>query len=155
MSCRSMSCACVISRSRDSSSARRVSRAADFGGLADGDIGEAGSNDNCRSFRGSLYREWLAYASDAKRIAEAFVAGVNAYVELTERQPDLLPLEFRRLGYKPSRWDASDIVRIRHHGLTLNLTGEVDRAESYCKDGREAPRVDWMRRALVPDITPI
>src|SRR5262245_64614560 len=26
-------------------------------------------------FRGSLYHEWLAYASDAKRIAEAFVAG--------------------------------------------------------------------------------
>ena len=105
-------------------------------------------------FRGNLYREWLAYASDAKRIAEAFVAGVNAYVELTERQPELLPEEFRVLGYKPSRWQAADIVRIRHHGLTLNLTNELDRAEVYCKDGADAPRVDWMRRALDPDITP-
>jgi penicillin amidase len=105
-------------------------------------------------FRGSLYREWLAYASDAKRIAEAFAAGVNAWVELTERQPELLPEEFRLLGYRPSRWNAADIVRIRHHGLTLNLTGEIDRAEVYCKDGREAPRVDWMRRALVPETTP-
>jgi penicillin amidase len=106
-------------------------------------------------FRGSLYREWLAYASDAKRIAEAFVAGVNAWVDLTERQPELLPEEFRLLGYRPSRWDAADIVRIRHHGLTLNLTNEIDRAEVYCKDGPDAPRVDWLRRALDPEVVPV
>jgi penicillin amidase len=105
-------------------------------------------------FRGDLSREWLTYASDAKRIAEAFVAGVNAYVELTERQPELLPEEFRLLDYRPARWQAADIVRIRHHGLTLNLTNEIDRAEVYCKDGADAPRVDWMRRTLDPDITP-
>lgn len=105
-------------------------------------------------FRGSLYREWLAYASDAKRIAESFVAGVNAYVAMTERDPSLLPEEFRLLNYRPSRWNAVDIVRIRHHGLTLNLTSEVDRAEAYCRDGAAAPRVDWLRRALVPDVTP-
>jgi penicillin amidase len=105
-------------------------------------------------FRGSLYREWLAYASDAKRIAEAFVAGVNAYVDLTERQPELLPEEFRILAYRPARWEAADIVRIRHHGLTLNLTNEIDRAEVYCKDGPAASRVDWLRRALVPEIVP-
>ena len=105
-------------------------------------------------FRGSLYREWLAYASDAKRIAEAFVAGINAYVDLTDRQPDLLSAEFRLLGYRPARWQAADIVRIRHHGLTLNLTSEIARAEVYCKDGPDAPRVDWLRRALVPEIVP-
>ena len=105
-------------------------------------------------FRGSLYREWLAYASDAKRIAEAFVAGVNAYVDLTERQPDLLPEEFRILGYRPSHWHATDVVRIRHHGLTLNLTGEIDRAEIHCRDGENAARADWLRRALAPEITP-
>jgi penicillin amidase len=105
-------------------------------------------------FRGNLYREWLAYASDAKRIAEAFAAGVNAYVALTEQQPSLLPEEFRLLGYRPSRWHAEDIVRIRHHGLTLNLTGEIDRAEIHCKDDAEARRADWLRRALVPEITP-
>jgi penicillin G amidase len=86
-------------------------------------------------YRGSMYREWLAYGSDAKRIAEAFVAGVNAYVDLTARKPELLPEEFRILGYRPDRWDPADIVRIRHHGLTLNLTGEIDRAEVYCKAG--------------------
>jgi penicillin amidase len=29
-------------------------------------------------YRGDMYREWLAYGSDAKRIAESFVAGINA-----------------------------------------------------------------------------
>jgi penicillin G amidase len=105
-------------------------------------------------FRGDLSREWLAYASDAKRIAESFVAGINAYVELTERRPELLPEEFRLLDYRPARWQASDIVRIRHHGLTLNFTSEIYRAEAYCKDGPDAARADWMRRALVPDIVP-
>jgi penicillin G amidase len=45
-------------------------------------------------FRGDMYREWLAYGSDAKRVAESFVAGVNAFVAETERDPALLPLEF-------------------------------------------------------------
>jgi penicillin amidase len=105
-------------------------------------------------FRGNLYREWLAYGSDAKRIAEAFVAGVNGYVNLVEQRPELLPEEFHILGYRPARWDAADIVRIRHHGLTLNFTGELDRAEVYCKAGPDARRADWLRRSLVPEIEP-
>ncbi len=105
-------------------------------------------------YRGDMYREWLAYGSDAKRVAEAFVAGVNAYVALTEAQPELLPREFKQLGYKPSRWRAEDIVRIRHHGLTLNFTGEVDRATLYCQAREQAARADWLRRELDPPITP-
>ncbi|MGY8524460.1 penicillin acylase family protein [Paracidovorax citrulli] len=105
-------------------------------------------------YRGDMYREWLAYGSDAKRVAEAFVAGVNAYVALTEARPDLLPPEFTQLGYKPARWRAEDIVRIRHHGLTLNFTGEVDRAQLYCQAREFGPRADWLRRELDPPITP-
>jgi penicillin G amidase len=54
-------------------------------------------------YRGDMYREWLAYGSDAKRVASAFVAGVNAFVALSERQPERLPVEFRLLGYRPAR----------------------------------------------------
>ena len=42
-------------------------------------------------YRGDMYREWLAYGSDAKRIAEAFVAGVNAYVDLSVHVPSSCP----------------------------------------------------------------
>jgi penicillin amidase len=103
-------------------------------------------------FRGDMYREWLAYGSDSKRVAEAFVAGVNAFVALTEQNPDLLPLEFRWLNYKPAKWSAEDVVRIRHHGLTLNFTSEVDRSAAYCQGG---DKVEWLRRELDPPITPV
>ncbi len=105
-------------------------------------------------FRGDMYREWLAYGSDAKRVAEAFVAGVNAFVAQTESRPELLPPEFRLLGYKPARWRAEDIVRIRHHGLTLNFLGEMDRAQVYCFAKPNAARADWVRRELDPPIDP-
>ncbi len=81
-------------------------------------------------YRGDMYREWLAYGSDAKRVAEAFTAGVNAYVAQVRAQPELLPAEFKLLGYQPSTWSAEDVVRIRHHGLTLNFTSELERARS-------------------------
>jgi penicillin amidase len=105
-------------------------------------------------FRGSMYHEWLAYGSDSKRVAEAFVAGVNAFVALTERDASLLPEEFRTLRYKPARWAASDVVRIRHHGLTVNFGSEVGRARAYCEAGASGEEVDWYRRELSPPIKP-
>ena len=105
-------------------------------------------------FRGDMYREWLAYGSDAKRVAEAFTAGVNAFIAQVEADPTLLPEEFRQLDYKPARWAAEDTVRIRHHGLTLNFTGEIDRAQAYCDGKANGARVDWLRRELVPDVKP-
>ncbi|RZL88461.1 MAG: penicillin acylase family protein, partial [Variovorax sp.] len=105
-------------------------------------------------FRGDMYREWLAYGSDAKRVAEAFTAGINAFVAQVEADPALLPEEFRQLGYRPARWSPEDTVRIRHHGLTLNFTGEIDRAQAYCDGKANGARVDWLRRELVPDVRP-
>src|SRR5947207_6602412 len=105
-------------------------------------------------FRGSMYHEWLSYGSDSKRVAEAFVAGVNAFVALAEREPAYLPEEFRLLGYKPAKWEASDVVRIRHHGLTVNLQSEVARAQAYCAGGANAEKIDWLRRELSPAIKP-
>lgn len=83
-------------------------------------------------YRGDMYREWLAYGSDAKRIAEAFTSGVNAYIELLDANPELLPPEFDLLKYKPARWSPSDVVRIRGHGLWGNIGSEVRRANIIC-----------------------
>ena len=99
-------------------------------------------------YRGAMYREWLAYGSDAKRIAEGFVAGINAYVKLTEQKPELLPVEFRMLNYKPALWRAEDVVRIRSHGLWRNVRSEVLRAQVACKAGLPA---DLTRRWLEPE----
>jgi penicillin amidase len=79
-------------------------------------------------FRGDMHAEWLAYASDTKRIVTAFVAGVNAYIELTRRDPKLLPFEFELLDYAPALWTPETVVRIRSHGLLWNAESEASRA---------------------------
>jgi penicillin amidase len=98
-------------------------------------------------FRGDMYREWLAYGSDAKQIAAAFVAGINAFIALTKSQPALLPLEFGVLGYLPATWSAEDVVRIRSNGLWRNLRAEVDRARILC---RFPASLDALHKRLEP-----
>ncbi len=105
-------------------------------------------------FRGDMYREWLAYGSDSKRVAQAFTAGINEYVKMTKADPALLPEEFKKLGYEPSLWQAEDVVRIRHHGLTLNAKNELDRAQVFCKVKDDPVKADWLRRELSPTIDP-
>ncbi len=84
-------------------------------------------------YRGDMYSEWLAYGNDAKRITQSFVAGINAFVDLTYKSPELLPEEFQALDYLPSRWAAEDVVRIRSHGLWRNVRSEVWRARLACR----------------------
>ncbi|NJN51302.1 MAG: penicillin acylase family protein [Gammaproteobacteria bacterium] len=101
-------------------------------------------------YRGDLYREWLAYGSDAKRITQHFVAGINAYIQLTRMQPDLLPPEFGLLGYAPAQWHPADVVRIRGHGLWRNVEDEVKRARVLCQSDA---RADGVRSRLEPTWT--
>jgi penicillin amidase len=98
-------------------------------------------------YRSNLYREWLAYASDTKRIVTAFVAGINEWVELTEENPHLLPEEFRLMAYLPARWSPEDVVRIRSHALRHNLENEVTRAFVLRDFG---PEVEALRSRLEP-----
>lgn len=98
-------------------------------------------------FRGDMHAEWLAYGSDTKRAASAFVEGINSFVELTRSDPSLLPVEFRELGYEPALWDPEDVARIRSHGLFYNLREEVARALTIRDFG---PEVEELRRTREP-----
>jgi penicillin amidase len=99
-------------------------------------------------YRGDMRQEWLSYGSDTKRASVAFVEGVNAFVELTRRDPELLPVEFRELGYTPAVWDPEDVARIRSHGLFYNVRDEVARARTL----RDLPReVEELRRRREPE----
>ncbi|WGF89611.1 penicillin acylase family protein [Marinivivus vitaminiproducens] len=101
-------------------------------------------------YRGDMEAEWRAYGPDAKGYTEAFVAGVNAYVgEVRDGRRDL-PMEFRLAGTEPDLWQPEDVVRIRSHGLTRNLTSEVKRAQVACAAGVEA---DLLRSRLTPEWT--
>jgi penicillin amidase len=78
-------------------------------------------------FRGDMGRELSHYHPRGAEIIGAFVRGINAYIELTEREPARLPVEFRILGIKPGRW-TPEIVVSRHNGLYRNVTHEVEYA---------------------------
>ena len=79
-------------------------------------------------FRGDITRELNHYHPRGYEIITAFVAGINAYIELTEREPARLPLEFRILGIRPRKW-TPEVVVSRHNGLFRNATQEVQHAQ--------------------------
>ena len=100
-------------------------------------------------YRGDMQPEWLSYGSDTKRVATAFVDGVNAYIRLVLQDRELLPLEFRDLGYEPALWAPEDFARIRSNGLYYNLDSEVARALTL-RD--HDPRVEDLRRRREPPV---
>jgi penicillin G amidase len=80
-------------------------------------------------YRGDMETEWTSYGvSDARETVEHFVAGINAFIDLTGREPGLLPQEYTLTDTKPARWEASDVVRIRSHAMVRNLEFEFGRA---------------------------
>jgi penicillin amidase len=102
-------------------------------------------------YRGDMDAEWAAYGPDAEAICTAFTSGINAYVDLTERDPERRPPEFGTFGTKPARWSPADVVRIRSHGLTRNAVSEVLRANVIAgSDGA----TDRLRKNLEPSVTP-
>ncbi len=101
-------------------------------------------------YRGAMDPEWKAYGKDAQRTSARFVAGINAYIDYIARKPELLPFEFRQLRYAPAEWRPEDVVRIRSHGLTRNLTQEFARSRVVCRAGLAA---DAVRAKLSPSWT--
>ncbi len=99
-------------------------------------------------YRGDLAREYAAYGDDARQIATAFAAGVNAYIDEVDAGRAPLPVEFGALGYRPEKWAPEDVVRIRSHGLVSNLSDQVARALTLRDFGRKAER---LRKKLEPE----
>ena len=64
------------------------------------------------------------YHPNGKAIIEAYVAGVNAYIEETRKDPSLLPFEFAALGIEPGLW-TPEVVISRHNGIRSNAEQEL------------------------------
>src|SRR4051812_7028794 len=79
-------------------------------------------------FRGDMTNELGRDHPRGVEIVGAFVAGINALIAQAERDPALLPIEFRALGIKPGRW-TPEVVVSRHNGLFRNVTAEVQLAQ--------------------------
>ena len=100
-------------------------------------------------YRGDMHVEWLSYGSDTKRVATAYVEGVNAYIRLALQDRSLMPFEFDALGYEPALWSPDDVARIRSNGLYYNLDQEVARALVLRDFGAD---VEDLRRRREPPV---
>jgi penicillin amidase len=58
-------------------------------------------------YRGDVRADWSSYGPDVETIANAFVRGVNAWVDIAR---DRLPEEFILAGWRPERWTADDLL---------------------------------------------
>jgi len=99
-------------------------------------------------YRGDMQAEWQAYTHPQSRdIAQAFVEGINAYVDYVLQDPRRLPSEFQQLGTQPQHWQAEDVVRIRTHSLMRNADFELKRALVMAASDT---KTDLLRRSVDP-----
>jgi penicillin amidase len=79
--------------------------------------------------RVDIKEEMNHYHPQGEEIITSFVRGINAYIDLANKNPDLLPLEFRLLGLKPGHW-TPEVVVSRHNGLFRNAGSEISMARA-------------------------
>ena len=102
-------------------------------------------------FRKDLAQELAHYHPRGVAIVNAFVAGINAYVDQANQAPERLPLEFRMLGIRPEHW-TPEVVISRHQGLLGNIGAELSTAravatrQAACGEG-----TGWLRRRVTRD----
>src|SRR5699024_12592828 len=60
-----------------------------------------------------------------KKIITSYVKGVNAYIKKTNKNPELLPLQFELLGITPGKWTPQTVIS-RHQGLLGNINAELN-----------------------------
>lgn len=103
-------------------------------------------------YRGDIARELNHYHPRGEAIITAFTNGINAWIDETRKQPELLPIEFRMLGIEPGHW-TPDVVVSRHQGLVHNLTEELNLARAVVAIGPEKVKeLVWFHPGE-PDLT--
>jgi penicillin amidase len=103
------------------------------------------------SYRGSMDKELSHYHPRGKTIIQAYVDGVNTFINECISNPKLLPIEFRILGIQPGTWTPAIVVS-RHQGIRSNVQQELNYARAIAKVGEEKVReLSWFH-PLQPDL---
>ena len=89
--------------------------------------------------RVDMSAEMRHYHPDGEEIITSFVRGINAYIDLTRKDPGLLPLEFLMLDIRPGHW-TPEVVVSRHNGLFRNASSEISNAALVAGLGTEGTR---------------
>jgi penicillin G amidase len=85
-------------------------------------------------FRGNLGDDLSHYHPRGVDIINAFVHGVNAYIDEARDNPDDLPFTFKLLGILPQHW-STEVVISRHGGLLGNIALELSTGRAVCEIG--------------------
>jgi penicillin amidase len=103
-------------------------------------------------FRRDLTQELNHYHPRGGTIVNAFVQGINAYIEEANRHPEALPLEFRLLGIRPQPWTPAVVIS-RHAGLLGNIGQELATGRAVAAVGAERVRFLSAFGPGEPDLT--
>jgi len=102
-------------------------------------------------YRGSMERELASYHPRGAAIINAFVDGINAYIDRVARDSTLLPLELRLLGIRPGKW-TPEVVISRHQGLLGNIGEELSIGRAVAQLGAPAVKKLYWFHPGDPDI---
>ena len=103
-------------------------------------------------YRKDMDLELNHYHPRGKLIIESYVAGVNAYIEETRKDPALLPFEFTKLGIKPGLW-TPEVVVSRHNGIRSNAEQELSIGRTLAHvDAQKIKELLWFHPGD-PDLT--
>ena len=103
-------------------------------------------------FRGSMTDEMDHYHPRGGEIIEAFVQGVNAYIDFALESPSALPLPFKLLGIQPQHW-TEEVVISRHQGLLGNINQELNIGRAVCLIGAQKVKELSYFHPHIPELT--
>ena len=89
-------------------------------------------------YRGDPDEEFNYYHEDGKAIIQAYVDGVNAYID-EAIAADKLPIEFELLATHPQKWTPAVVIS-RHQGLLGNINQELNVGRAVAKVGADKVR---------------
>ena len=103
-------------------------------------------------YRGDVGADWSSYGPDVETIANAFVRGVNAWVDIAR---DRLPEEFIFAGWRPEHWKADDLLnRTDAFASSSGAVGQVFRSRLVAAVGARDADALLPRAVALPTEVP-
>ncbi len=85
-------------------------------------------------YHGDAAADWASYGPGVKAIAEAFVAGINAWVDEARVH---VPEEFTLAGWLPEQWSAEDLLNRTDAFVAAGADADVFRARMVAALGEQ------------------
>src|SRR5690606_33698321 len=97
-------------------------------------------------------KELNHYHPRGVKIVDAYVEGINAFIDETANDPSLLSPEFALLDIRPQHWTWEDVIS-RHQGLLGNINKELEVARMVSLLGEEKVKELYYFHPFDPELT--